>query len=100
MRTIDLSSVVDGDILARDLYVNDVYLFGAGTVLTRQRIAILHELRVASVIVEERERSNRSLKEIFDVIDKRFSYAGDIPLMLHLRGWIKDILSNTQAGTL
>ena len=98
MRTVDLAKVSDGDVLAKDLFVNDVYLFGAGTVLNRQRIDILHELKVASVVIEDRERLQRSLKETFAVIDERFSYAGDNPLMRHLRGWIKDILSNTQAG--
>jgi hypothetical protein len=98
MRTVDLSAVADGDILARDLYVNNVYLFGAGTVLTRQRIAILSELKVTAIAIEERHQQKHTLKEQFDILDKRFSYAGDNPLMLHLRAWIKDILSNTQAG--
>lgn len=94
MRTVTLDSAVDGDVLARDIYVNDVYLFGAGTVLNRQRIGILHELEVTHLSIEDREHLGRSLKEQFTSLDARFSATDDEPIMQHLKGWIKDYLSN------
>ena len=91
-----MGSAIDGDVLARDVIVNDVYLFGAGTVLTSQRIEILKELRVQSVVIENRDRKNISLKEAFSNIDKRFSYVDKIPLMNHVKSWIKDTIANTR----
>jgi len=90
-----MDSVIDGDVLARDLIVNEVNLFGAGTVLTRQRIEILRELKVQSVDIENREWRNISLKEAFDNIDNRFSYVDQIPLMKRVKLWMKDTIANT-----
>lgn len=95
MPTINMDSVIDGDVLVRDVIVNDVNLFGTGTVLTCQRIEILKELKVQSVVIENRDRKTISIKEAFSNIDKRFSYVDKIPLMNHVKSWIKDTLANT-----
>ena len=57
MSRVSLDFVIDGDILAKDILVNDVYLFGSGTVLTKNRIEILKELGVESVEVESRQKN-------------------------------------------
>lgn len=98
MPKVKLDSVIDGDILANDLYVNEVYLFGAGTVLTKKRIEILKDLDVKSVVIETRYNKYGSRREIFDNIDKRFSYIEDIPVMEHIKSWVKDIVANKGAN--
>lgn len=98
MPKVKLDSVIDGDILATDLYVNEVYLFGAGTVLTKKRIEILKDLDVKSVVIETRYNKYGSRREIFDNIDKRFSYVKDIPVMEHIKSWVKDIVANKEAN--
>ncbi len=96
MPTVNIGSAIDGDVLARDVVVNDVNLFGAGTVLTYQRIEILKELKVQSVIIENRDQKNISIKEAFSNIDNRFSYVDKVPLMNHVKSWIKDTIANTR----
>lgn len=96
MQVVKLDAIKDGDVLAQDLYVENVYLFGAGTVLTKNRRDILRELSVESVAVEDRIKRYRSVKEVFENIEKRFSYVADNPLMQHLKYWIKDIVANTE----
>lgn len=98
MPKVKLDSVIDGDILATDLYVNEVYLFGAGTVLTKKRIEILKDLDVKSVVIETRYNKYGSRREIFDNIGKRFSYVKDIPVMEHIKSWVKDIVANKEAN--
>ena len=95
MREISIQNIHEGDVLARDIYIDDVFLFGTGTVLTRSRVDILRELRVLHVIIEDRQKKYRSLKELFTNIDKRFSYVEDDPQMQHIKYWIKDIIANT-----
>ena len=97
MRMIDLDAAVTGDVLARDVFVNDVYLFGAGTVLNDQRLGILRELKVPEAAIEDRAPTYGSLKEVFVNIDARFSYAGEHPQMQHLRMWIKEYVANAHA---
>ncbi len=94
MRDITIHDIREGDVLARDIFVEDVFLFGSGTVLTRSRIDILRELKVTHVIIEDRHKKLRSLKEVFANIDKRFSYVEDNPLMQHIKYWVKDIVAN------
>ena len=96
MPKVNLESVIDGDILAKDILVNDVYLFGAGTVLTKNRINILKELDVKSVEVESRESKYKSLNEVLNNIDERFSYVKNIPFMQQIQSWMKEIITNTE----
>ena len=94
MSTITLDLAIGGDVLALDVIVNDVPIFRAGTVLTEKRIQILKELHVQSVVIENRQRKYTSKKETFDNIDKRFSYVEDIPIMNHIKSWMKDVIAN------
>ncbi len=96
MREISLHEIHAGDVLARDIYVEDVFLFGAGTVLTGNRVDILSELKVSHVIIEDRHKKYRSIKELFANIDKRFSYVENNQLMQHIKYWIKDIIANAR----
>ena len=98
MPNVKLNTVIDGDVLASNLYVDDVYLFGTGTVLTKKRIEILKNLKVKSVVIETRYKKYGSREEIFDNIDKRFSYVENIPVMEHIKTWVKDIIANTGAN--
>ena len=96
MKHVNLDFVIEGDVLARDVVISNEYLFGAGTVLNKQRIEILKELDVKSVLIENRERSQDSVAEVFDCIDKRFSYVEDIPVMEQIKSWMKDIIENIE----
>lgn len=96
MSRVGLEFVIDGDILAKDILVNDVYLFGSGTVLTKNRIEILKELGVESVEVESRQNKYSSISEVFDNIDERFSYVKNIPIMQQIQSWMKEIITDTE----
>ena len=96
MSRVSLDFVIDGDILAKDILVNDVYLFGSGTVLTKNRIEILKELGVESVEVESRQEKYSSISEVFDNIDERFSYVKNIPIMQQIQSWMKEIITDTE----
>ena len=96
MPKVTLDLVLDGDILAKDILVNDVYLFGSGTVLTKNRIEILKELGVESVEVESRQKKYSSISEVFDNIDERFSYVKNIPIMQQIQSWMKEIITDTE----
>ncbi len=98
MPTISMDIVVNGDILATDLIVNDVVLFEAGTILTVPRIEILRALSIAEVTVESRESRGNWLNETLNNIDLRFSYVENIPLMLRMKTWIRDVLINLEAN--
>lgn len=94
MPHVCLDILRDGDVLTADIYIKDVFLFGTGTVLNQQRIEILKELNVSSVAIENRGKKTRSKKELFENLDKRFSYVDTIPIMRHMKFWMKDIISN------
>ena len=96
MSRVSLDFVIDGDILAKDILVNDVYLFGSGTVLTKNRIEVLKELGVESVEVESRQEKYSSINEVFDNIDERFSYVKNIPIMQQIQSWMKEIITDTE----
>lgn len=96
MPRVSLEFVVDGDILVKDILVNDVFLFGSGTVLTKNRIEILKELGVESVEVENRQEKYTSISEVFDNIDERFSYVKIIPIMQQIQSWMKEIITDTE----
>jgi hypothetical protein len=89
---VTLDFVIDGDILENDVLVNEVYLFGAGTVLTKHRIEILKELGVKSVEIENRKNKYSSIDEVFDNLDERFSYVKNNPFMQRIKSWVKEII--------
>jgi hypothetical protein len=97
MPSIDLDTILETDVLAKDVLVGDVCLFEAGTVLTRERVDILRKLKVTSVFIRDRDKRFYSLKELFANIDARFSHAEGNPTMRHIRMWLKDIISNLPA---
>ena len=92
MSKVTLDLVIDGDILESDVLVNEVYLFGAGTVLTKHRIEILKELNVKSVEIENRKNKYSSIDEVFDNLDERFSYVKNSPFMQQIKSWVKEII--------
>jgi len=93
---VSLDLVSYGDVLLRDVVVNEVYLFGAGTVLTKNRIGILKELGVKSVDIESRHRKYSSINDVFDNIDERFSYVKNIPIMQQIQSLMKEIITDTE----
>ena len=95
MATVMLKKSRDGDVLARDVDIDGVILFEAGTVLVNKIIEILNILDVETVVIESRNRRTfGSLKEVFRNIDLRFSYVEGNSLMMSIKYMIKDILSN------
>jgi hypothetical protein len=94
MPSVPLDTVLETDVLAKDLLVNEVCLFSAGTILTPARQDILRKLNVGTVYIHQREKQFRSLKDLFANIDSRFSYAGKNPSMRHIRMWLKDTIAN------
>ena len=94
MPKIKIEAVQDGDVLAADVLIDEEFLFGVGTVLSKKRIEILKQLGLASVVIENRNRYSYSKKETFENIDKRFSYVKNIPIMEQIKRWMKDIISN------
>ena len=95
MPVISLDAAVFGDVLAREVVVSEVPLFGPGTVLTRQRILILKALGVRMIAVENRNRKDMTVKEAFTNIDKRFGSVADNKLMTAVKSWMKDYLANS-----
>jgi hypothetical protein len=95
MPMIKLDSVAIGDIIDSDIVINEVVLFEAGTLITSQRLDILKSLNVRGIsIVDRSARKTVSLDDIFENIDRRFSYVSAIPVMAEMKGYIKDILGN------
>jgi hypothetical protein len=99
MPIIPLHNVLETDVLAKDVLVGDVHLFEAGSLLTRERVDILRKLKVPAVYIREREKHYHSLREVFANIDARFSYVEENPTMMHIRMWLKDIISNLPLET-
>lgn len=98
MPSISMEIVVGGDILAADVIVNEVVLFEAGTVLTPQRIEILRALNIARITVEDRSTRKKWTEDTLKNLDARFSYVEEIPLMLHMKTWIRDVLLNLEGS--
>ena len=95
MSRAKLDTVIEGDVLKEDVVVGEVVLFGAGTVLAKKFIDILNMLGVEEINIESRESGSfRNLKEVFDNIDKRFSYVESNPFMVKLKYLAKDVVSN------
>ena len=98
MPKITVKSAVQGDVLARDVVIEEVVLFEAGTVLVKKHIEILTILKVETVDIESRDRMKFStIKEAHKNIDKRFSYVEDNSFMMSLKNLVKDIISNMGA---
>jgi hypothetical protein len=99
MPTIKMDAAAHGDILDADVVVNDVVLFESGTLLTTQRLDILKSLGVRMIsIVDRSERRAVSLLDLHENIDRRFSYVDALPLMAKMKAYIKDFLTNLEAG--
>lgn len=97
MPQIYLDSALVGDVLHTDVIVNDVVLFSAGTVLTKERLDILNSVNVHAVSIEERySRKSTFIEKAMSNIDDRFSYVMDKPLMARIHSWTKDVLANME----
>lgn len=97
MPTVNIKSVVEGDVLAKKIVVGEVVLFDAGTVLVKKSIDILTMLGMTNVEIEGREGNKfRTLKDAFKNIDDRFSYVENSPLMVSIKYLVKDVVSNTR----
>lgn len=95
MPRIPYESLIEGDVLAKDVVVGDAVLFGVGTVLVRKFLDILKALGIKEVEIESRESGQfRNLKEVFLNIDKRFSYVDGKPFMMSIKYIIKDVAAN------
>lgn len=92
MPIVTIKAAKDGDVLSKDLIINDVTLFEAGTVLSRQRLEILETLGVTTLSVESRSTKYKNINEIFANIDKRFSYVEERSFMMVVKSWVKDIV--------
>jgi len=98
MPHIRVEAAKEGDVLSRDVMIEDVLLFESGTVLVKKTLEILTILGVDAVYVEHRDETNfTSIKEAFANIEKRFSYVEKDKLMSHIKHIVKDTLSNIWA---
>ena len=98
MPKISLKMVKEGDVLIRDVVIENVVLFEAGTVLVKKSIEILQVLGVEAVYVESRDiKKFHTLKEVFNNIDARFSYVENNPYMMSLKHLIKDTIVNMRS---
>ncbi len=95
MPIVPVESLVEGDVIRKNVVVGETILFGAGTVLAKKFIDILKMLKVKEVDIDSREGGKfRNLKELFQNIDSRFSCVEDKPFMKALKFLIKDIVAN------
>ncbi|MBN1291574.1 MAG: hypothetical protein JXB48_07010 [Candidatus Latescibacteria bacterium] len=92
MPIVTIKAAKYGDVLSKDLIINDVTLFEAGTVLSRQRLEILETLGVTTLSVDSRSTKYKNINEIFANIDKRFSYVEERSFMMVVKSWVKDIV--------
>ncbi len=97
MKSVNIKFVNEGDVLAREVVVGKVVLFGAGTVLVKRSIEIMTVLGMETVeIVSEEGGKFRNIKEVFQNIDERFSYVEHDPFMTSLKYIVKDVVSNVR----
>ena len=97
MKSVNIKSVKEGDVLAKEVIVGKVGLFDAGTVLVKRSIEIMTVLGVETVeIVSEEGGKFRNIKEVFQNIDERFSYVEHDPFMISLKYVVKDVVSNVR----
>lgn len=95
MPKLPIERVYDGDILGEEIFVDDVFLFGKGTILTRKRIEILKGIDLKELEIEPRFKKFRSLEENISNLEQRFSYVKNNPFMLDIKAWLTDIIVNT-----
>ncbi|MFC1650835.1 hypothetical protein ACFL2X_04630 [Candidatus Latescibacterota bacterium] len=95
MARVSLFHVVEGDIIEDDIIINEAFIFGSGTVLTKERIELLKDLNVKSVGIESHRPEFLSEPEIFENIDERFGYVKNSPVMSKIESWVIDKISNT-----
>ena len=95
---MSLFHIVEGDILIDDIVIGGALIFGAGTVLTKERIGLLKELRVASVDIESHQPEILSDPELVENIDERFEYVKNSPVMNKIETWVLEKISNTGAA--
>ena len=99
MPKISVKMLKEGDVLIRNVVIDDVTLFEAGTVLVKKSIEILQVLGVESVFVESRNiKKFNSLKDVFNNIDMRFSYVEGNSYMMSLKHLIKDTLASMRSN--
>ncbi|MFC1490421.1 hypothetical protein ACFL6K_04355 [Candidatus Latescibacterota bacterium] len=98
MARVSLFHVVEGDILEDDIIINDALIFGTETVLTKERIGLLKELKVKSVVIENHQPEILSESEIFENIDERFDYVKNSPVMSKIESWVIEKISNSGAA--
>ena len=97
MKSVNIKSVNEGDVLAKEVIVGKVGIFDAGTVLVKRSIEIMTVLGVENIsIVSEEGGKFRTLKEVFQNIDERFSYVEQDPFMMSLKYIVKDVVSNVR----
>ena len=96
MPKIPIDTVYDGDILGGDLYIDDVFLFGKGTILNSKRIEVLKSFDIVNVEIEPRFKKFNSIKDNLVNLDQRFSYVKDNPFMRELKEWLKEIIINSR----
>lgn len=97
MKPVNIKSVKEGDVLAREVIVGKVGLFDAGTVLVKRSIEIMTVLGVETIeIVNEEGGKFKNIKEVFQNIDERFCYVEHDPLMMSLKYIVKDVVSNVR----
>lgn len=94
MPRVTMDAIQKGDVLAEDLSYDQKFLFSAGTVLTDNRLSLLKQTKIPSILIENRRKRYGTPEEILPIIEKRFSYVESVPVMMLLKTWMKDILSN------
>jgi hypothetical protein len=97
MPRLTTDAVQEGDVLAEDIFHDQKYLFSAGTVLNIKHLQVLKKIGIPSILIENRRKRYGTPKEILPNIERRFSYVEGIPLMMLLKSWMKDILTNPEA---
>jgi len=102
VKSVNIKSVKEGDVLAKEVIVGKVCLFDAGTVLAQRSIEIMTVLGVEKVeivsvgIVSKEGGKFRNIKEVYKNIDERFSYVEHDPFMMSLKYIVKDVVSDVR----
>ena len=98
MARVSLFHVVEGDILVDDIVIGAALIFGAGTVLTKERIGLLKELKAGSVDIESHQPEILSDPELEENIDERFEYVKNSTVMNKIETWVLAKISKTGAA--
>ncbi len=97
MARVSLFHVLEGDVLIDDVVIKDALIFGAGTVLTGERIGLLKELKVTTVDIESHQPEILSVPDLIENIDKRFEYVQNSMVMKKLQSWILEKIAKDRA---